>query len=99
MLYHLSDVRHTTIDNLISRYGVSRSTVIRDVDELSLEAPIYKVQGNGGGIYVENDWYASRRYLSKEQTELLKKVLSGLQPEDKKVMQEILDSFGNKLSA
>ena len=59
MLYYLSDVRHENIENLINRYNVSRSTILRDVAELSYQAPIYTVQGNGGGIHVQDGWYAS----------------------------------------
>lgn len=96
MLYYLSDVRHENIENLINRYHVSRSTILRDVAELSCQAPIYTVQGNGGGIHVQDGWYASQRHMNREQTEFLESLLSGLQPEHEKIMLEIIRSFGNK---
>lgn len=96
MLYYLSDVRHETVKNLMTKYDVSRSTIFRDVDELSLEAPIFAVRGNGGGIYVEDGWYASRRHMNRMQTEFLESLLPRLQQGEQKIMEDILRSFGNK---
>lgn len=96
MLYYLSDVRHETVKNLMTKYDVSRSTILRDVDELSLEVPIYSVQGNGGGIRIDDGWYASQRHMSRTQTDFLESLLPRLQPEEQKKMKDILRSFGNK---
>lgn len=96
MLYYLSDVRHETVKNLMTKYDVSRSTILRDIDELSLEAPIFAVQGNGGGIHVQDGWFASRRHMNRVQTEFLESLLPRLQPEEQKKMKDILHSFGNK---
>ena len=93
MLEHLSDCRQDTIENLMHRYNVSRSTVKRDIEILSRTAPIYTVQGNGGGVRVMDGYYCSRRYLRPEQEALLNKLSDGLQPEDMKVMQSILAAF------
>ena len=38
-------------------------------------------------------WYVGRRYLHQEQEALLTSLMDGLQPEQKKVMQSILDAF------
>lgn len=38
-------------------------------------------------------WYASKSYLHDDQEALLRKLLAGLQPEDQKTMQSILDAF------
>ena len=89
----LSDRRSEKIENLMSEFNVSRSTIKRDIEELSLSYPIYSVSGNGGGIRVADGWYSNRRYLKPVQEELLIKLKSGLQPDDIQVMESILAAF------
>ena len=38
-------------------------------------------------------WYVNKRYMTADQEALLRKLLPGLQPEDQKTMQSILDAF------
>ena len=61
MLELLSDRRQETVANLMAEFGVSRCTVLRDIDALSCSAPIYTVQGNGGGVRVVDGYYYERR--------------------------------------
>lgn len=93
ILERLSDRRQDTIENLMAEFGVSRSTIKRDIEVISCSAPIYTIQGNGGGIRVADGYYVGRRYLKSEQEELLKRLLPGLQPEDQKLMEGILSAF------
>ena len=65
----LSDRRFETIENLMAEFGVSRSTIKRDLEILGCSVPIYTVQGNGGGVRVADGWYAGRRYLRGDQEE------------------------------
>ena len=51
------------------------------------------MQGNGGGIRVADGWYIGRRYLHRDQEDLLRRLMAGLQPEDEKTMQNILSAF------
>ena len=89
----LSDRRFEKIENLMSEFGVSRSTIKRDIETLSLSYPIYSVSGNGGGIRVAEGWYSSRRYLKPAQEELLTRLKSELQSDDLQVMESILAAF------
>lgn len=93
ILQRLSDRRQDTIENLMTEFGVSRSTIKRDIEILACSAPIYTVQGNGGGIRVMDGYYHGRRYLKSDQEALLRKLLPGLQPEDQKTLQGVLDAF------
>lgn len=67
---------YTTSSKLAEEFGVSRSTVMRDIDTLSTYNPIYTVQGrNGGGIYLLKEGmpeYISRR---AEENDVLDKVI------------------------
>lgn len=89
----LSDRRETTREELATEFCVSTRTIERDIVELTCSAPIFTVQGGGGGIRVADGWYIGRRYLHNDQEELLRKLLPGLQPEDQKTVQSILDAF------
>ena len=93
MLEFLSDRRQATLEELALEFSVSKMTVRRDIDVLTCSAPIFTVQGGGGGIRVADGWYIGRRYLHKDQEELLKQLMNGLQPEQQKTMQSILDAF------
>lgn len=87
MLELLSDRRQETVANLMAEFGVSRCTVLRDIETLSCSAPIFTVQGNGGGIRVAEGYYYGRRYLHSDEEALLRRLIHGLQPEEQKTMQ------------
>ena len=93
ILEALSDRRSESAKNLAEEFGVTERTIRADIEILSCSAPIYTVQGNGGGIRVADGWYLSRRYLHDDQEALLRELLNGLQPEQQKTMESILASF------
>ena len=99
MLELLSDRRQETVANLMAEFGVSRCTVLRDIETLSCSAPIFTVQGHGGGIRVAEGYYYGRRYLHSDEEALLRRLIHGLQPEEQKTMQGILKRFGRPIVA
>ena len=99
MLELLSDRRQETVANLMAEFGVSRCTVLRDIETLSCSAPIFTAQGNGGGIRVAEGYYYGRRYLHSDEEALLRRLIHGLQPEEQKTMQGILKRFGRPIVA
>lgn len=56
ILERLSVRRVDTIGNLMVEFGVSRSTIKRDLEIIGLSAPIYTVKGKGGGVRVMNGY-------------------------------------------
>lgn len=56
ILEALSDRRRETVANLASEFDVSNATIRRDIEVLSCSAPIFTVQGNGGGIHVADGY-------------------------------------------
>ena len=88
------DRRQETVANLMAEFGVSHCTVLLDIETLSCSAPIFTIQGNGGGVRVADGYYYGRRYLHSGQEALLRKLMPGLQPDEQKTMQSILTSFG-----
>ena len=93
ILEYLSDNRQSSYRELAERFGVSKNTIVNDIAELTLSAPIETIAGNGGGIRVADGWYVGRRYLTSTQETALRDILPGLPPEQQKEIQSILLSF------
>lgn len=98
ILEYLSDYRQATYRELAERFGVSKNTIVTDIEELICSAPIYTVAGKYGGIRAMDGWYIGRRYLHSDQEALLRELLPGLQPEQQKTMESILISFARPVS-
>ena len=88
--------RHETRENLANEFGVSKRTIEYDVLNLMLTYPVYTVQGNGGGIYVTDNFRLDRPRMTEKQTALLQKVLLTLSGEDKETMQNIINIYGGR---
>ena len=92
----LSLRRHETRENLANEFGVSKRTIEYDVLNLMLTYPVYTVQGNGGGIYVTDNFRLDRPRMNEKQTALLQKVLLTLSGEDRETMQNIINIYGGR---
>ena len=96
MIKELSDRRRETRENFAAEFQVSLRTIDNDLIYLSQEYPIYTDRGRGGGIYVDKDFHLNQRYLSKAQKELLLRLKDVLEGEDRRIMENILKTFGEK---
>ena len=94
----ISFERFTTKARLQERFGVSKSTIKRDLRELERtgDACFYCEDGSYGGIYAYDGWYANRRgVLTPRQEEALKNILNGCQTQDDlREIEQILFSLG-----
>jgi predicted DNA-binding transcriptional regulator YafY len=63
--------RQDTVSNLAFEFCVSVRTILRDIELLCIDYPIYTVQGKGGGVYMLDGCKAGRKYMSEAQEELL----------------------------
>ena len=88
--------RFDTVANLAFEFKVSKRTIRYDIELLSLSYPIYTVQGNGGGIHVDEKYRLGKTYLKDEQQELLERLLTSLNGKDAEVMKSIIRTFGLK---
>lgn len=69
-----------TAQELANKFEVSRRTILRDVDALSMAGiPIISEQGQGGGISIMEGYKVDRTVLSSED---MKAILTGLQSLD-----------------
>ena len=67
MAEYLSAYRFATYSTFTDMFGVSVSTVMRDLTYLDKLVPIYTTQGHGGGIHVDGDWHINMRHFNKEE--------------------------------
>ena len=94
LLELLCERRFEKIDNLAFEFSVNECTIRRDIQELSLSYPIYTVTGPYGGVYVSEDYYLGKSYLSPEQMSLLEEVSNLLDETKKKTLNSIIKKFG-----
>ena len=103
IIYILLDKKMITAGELAERFGVSRRTIYRDVDTLSLAGiPVYTEKGKGGGISLLPDFVLNKSILSEEeQHEILSALqgLSGLKTSEADQVLKKLSTIFNKHAA
>lgn len=86
--------RQETMENLASEFDVSIRTIRNDIDYLSLSYPLETLRGRyGGGIRVMDGFYMNRKYLKKEQKELLERLSTSLIGNDLAILNSIIKDF------
>ena len=87
--------RKVTMSRLADALDCSMSTVYRDVTALSTSLPIISTRGRYDGGVELADWYQPHRTtLCPEQLEVLRRLMTSAQPEDRMILGSILDQFG-----
>ena len=73
IIYILLDKKNMTAGELAEHFGVSRRTICRDIDTLSIAGiPLYTVRGKGGGIRLLPEYVLNKSLLNeREQDEIL----------------------------
>ena len=102
IVYILLDKKRVTARELAEHFGVSRQTIVRDIDTLSMTGiPIYSERGKGGGISLLPDFVLNKSILSEqEQKEILSALhgLSNLKTDDtSKVLQKLSTIFNSSI--
>lgn len=86
--------RQDTMPNLAEELGVNVRTIQRDVAALTIEYPLVTIQGNGGGVKVE-DWYQPHKnILSQEQISVLEELAAQANEQQKEVIYGMLRAYG-----
>ena len=87
--------KHETVENLAFEFDVSMRTIMRDLAKLSLSYPVYTVPGRyNGGIYIAEDYYIGKQYLSNEQLQTIISLMDKADDDQKKVLESIIKDFG-----
>ena len=77
IVYILLNQKAVTAKELARQFGVSRRTIYRDIDALSLAGiPVYAEKGKGGGIRVLPEYVLSKSLLNEQEQQ---EILSALQ--------------------
>ena len=84
---------HVKISDLQEEFQVSRSTIKRDLQEISRHFPIRSVDGRYGVIILDKDYRVGMKYFTEPQAALLEKLSATLTGEDSILMCEILKTF------
>ena len=83
----------TTRRALAQRFSVSIVTIGQDISAMSRYVPIYAKLGRYGGICIQEDYKCNRAYLSRDQEEVLKRLIPTLSKKDKILMETVLYKF------
>ena len=99
LLHVLCLKRHDTYDNLAHEFGVSKTTIRRDVAVLMCSYPLETVHGGRYGcVKVADGYFLHSRHsvnlaLDQKQTELLKRLRDQLVGDDRDTINSILIQF------
>jgi len=98
----LLDKKRVTSRELAEHFGVSRQTIVRDIDTLSIAGiPIYAERGKGGGISLLPNFVLNKSILSEqEQKEILSALhgLSNLRTDDtNRILQKLSTIFNSPM--
>ena len=93
ILEYISDKRRVTMKSICLKFKICDRTARNDVQILACSYPIITENWRGGGVRVMDGWYLSRRYLRKEQEDLLRSLSENLSGKDQEIMFSILEAF------
>ena len=101
IIYVLLHKEKVSSQELAEQLGVSRRTIIRDIDVLSSAGiPVYTERGKGGGIRLLPDFVLSKSLLDeKEQNEILNALqgLAHIKPNDtQQVLHKVSATFNKR---
>ena len=98
--------RYETIGNLADEFGVSKRTIQRDIEALSISEPIYTRQGKySGGIYVVDGYSMDRMYMDEGELYVLQKLHTAAEGQaslltcgEKKILNSIILQYSKPIS-
>ncbi|MCL2588503.1 MAG: YafY family transcriptional regulator [Oscillospiraceae bacterium] len=103
MIYILLHKKSVSAGELAEQLGVSRRTIYRDIDTLSLAGiPIYTEKGRGGGVRLLSDFVLNKSILSEQEQDELLTALHGLSnikaAEADQILQKLQATFNKTVT-
>lgn len=92
----LESGRKVKIRGICDRTESSRSTVLRDLIDLSAYYPIYIVRGRYGGVRMDPVAVVGRQYLMKTELAYIFDVVSVRPSEDGEIRNSVLQKINSK---
>jgi len=88
--------RTETVPRLARELGVSKNTIYRDIELLSIDYPISTQQGNRGGVKLA-DWnHPHKNLFSREQQKVLIELINVADKHQAEILEGLLTAYGTK---
>ena len=86
--------RRTTAKELAEELDVTTRTIMKDIQALSPEYPIYTRLGGNGGIFINDDYQPYNNTLTAEELKELREVYGESTGKRKRMLFQILKKYG-----
>ena len=93
ILYILMNQKLISRLELARRFSVSDVTIGEDIIALSRYAPIASKMGRYGGIYIIDEYKREKVYFSREEEQLIEKLVQTLSGREQQLMKMMLYKF------
>jgi predicted DNA-binding transcriptional regulator YafY len=92
----LESRRHETMTNFAFYFGVSRRTIVHDINSLTAMHPIDTVRGKGGCVKLKDGYRTQKIAFSNEEQETLIALIPLANKQQATVIKRLLIAHGSK---
>lgn len=85
---------HATTRELAWELDVSRRTIMNDVITLSFDYPIYTKPGEGGGVFITENYKPYGNTLTQTEQKTLSKLYQRAKGKEKEILFRIIHKYG-----
>lgn len=95
IVYLLLEKQHVTAKELAERFEVSKRTILRDIDTLTIAGiPLYTSKGKGGGIFLLEDFTLNKTTITEEEQSQILLALQSLTATEHIDVSGVLSKLG-----
>lgn len=85
---------HTTMRELAWELEVSRRTIMNDVIALSFDYPVYTKPGEGGGVFITENYKPYTNTLTQTEQETLSRMYRRAEGKEQEILYRIIHKYG-----
>ena len=85
---------HATMREIECELYVSRRTIMNDVTVLSFDYPIYTKSGEGGGVFITENYKPYANTLTQTELETLCRIYGMAEGKEKEILFRIIHKYG-----
>ena len=89
----LSVKGHVTMRELAWEFGVDRRTIMNDVIALSFDYPVYTKPGEGGGVFITENYKPYTNTLTETELETLCRLYGKAEGKEKEILFRIIHKY------
>ena len=90
----LSAKGHITMRELAWELDVSRRTIMNDIIALSFDYPVYTKPGEGGGVFITENYRPYVNTLTQTELETLCRLYGKSEGKEKEILFRIIHKYG-----